>query len=515
MKCANCDKKIKQKDRKFCPECGEDVTEQIQALRKKRRWVLLGAGIPFILMASLVIAFFIYGNMKFDPQHKIDEFSDAVENDNVKSFTSILSSDTDGLTIDEDSASIFLTYLSNNENDLGTIKEKLEGQAASIKKDEDITDNTYATVQMGKDGKKWIFFDDYKLIVTPAYVDIKTQNFETDLYINDEKIDTTPEKKEDSTFEYNERFGPFMPGAYTLKGEFETPYVSSEQTEDFNMFNMEDDSVKQDINLTVGLVKVNSSFEDGATLFMNDQETEHEIEGGTQTIGYFPLDEPIDLKLEKKMPWETIESDIQTYQEGDSRARFEYFTTITDDEEENIFQIINDVFTSYTEALDERDTSLLDDHVTENLQEDLDDKLKEVDDDVPDYEGELIETQYRANWYQDPEYDDEREAYMFELNVMLTHHEPKGDLGWTFKEDDEHRYERATTVTMLFDENDEEWKVDDREGAHFFVYDGKEKDPKYERDGDKWKKVDFDDEEEAEDEDEDEKEEEKDNNNDD
>lgn len=63
---------------------------------------------------------------------------------------------------------------------------------------------------------------------------------------------------------------------------------------------------------------------------------------------------------------------------------------------------------------------------------------------------------------------------------MLTYHEPNGHLGWTFKDDDESRYERGTKVTMLFDEEDGEWKVDHHKRAHFFVTDGK--DPKYELD---------------------------------
>lgn len=467
MKCTNCGTKIKQKTQRFCPECGTDITEQIHTKKKKRKKVLFLTGIPVILIAGLAITFFIVGKMKSDPQNIIDQFSESVENEDEESLSKLLTTNEDDLSIDDENSGILLDFLSENNSDYDTLIEDLENQAASLKEDEDGSESAYATVQLKKDGKTWVFFDDYKLDVTPAYIDIQSENEDTDVYINEKKLTTTPE---DDVFE--EQFGPLMPGTYTVKGEFETPYLSTEETEDVDLFNMEDKTKEQEISLNTGKITIISSFADEATLHINGEETDIEVGHGKQTIGPFPLDEPIDLKLVNEMPWGTIESDTITYQEDDTQVSFENASTIDDDEEEKIFEMVNDVFETYTEALSEKDETLLEEHVTENFQDELQDEVKDVDEDNPDYEGELVKTQYRSDWYSDPEHDEDEEVYKFELSVALTRHETDGDdLGDVSDLDKEDHSLYKRHVTILFDEEDDEWKVDSVDTGHFSIKD--------------------------------------------
>src|SRR5699024_818877 len=67
-------------------------------------------------------------------------------------------------------------------------------------------------VNIEKDGKKWLIYDDYKLVISPVYFSVDTNYEGTKILVGDEEVITA-----DSDY-FDAEIGPFMPGEYTIRG---------------------------------------------------------------------------------------------------------------------------------------------------------------------------------------------------------------------------------------------------------------------------------------------------------
>ncbi|MUK87026.1 hypothetical protein GMD78_01240 [Ornithinibacillus sp. L9] len=469
LKCISCGHDLAT-DIQYCPECGNKIEKQPKRKFSKKLITLLSLGL--LLVVSFIV-FYLVGNSQHNPIHKINSFEEAVLTENQEELTNLLVAYEDSFTITEDNIATLLSFFQENPDSFETIINKLKEEAESYQNgDVPSTSETYATITLEKNGSRWLFFDDYKLVVIPAFIEVFTTDNSVELFIDEEKIDTTVEEGV-----HEKKYGPFMPGTHVLKALFDNSYASTEEEIEINLFNMDSNSTRQEIEVNVGNFNIVSTFEDEATLFVNDQETDIIINKGSQVVGPFPLSENIEIHLQKEMPWETIISQSEIINDDVQEIRISKVPTISDSEEEKIIQIINDVFLTYTEALNARDVSLLQDHITENMIQTLEEQIEYIEEEIPEYEGTLRKAQYRVDWYQDPEYDEEVEAYVFDIDVMFTYYEPNGNLGRLFKGENDHEYERGVKVFLLYDEQEAEWKIDQFDNRHFFVF---EEDPVYE-----------------------------------
>ncbi|MFD2046166.1 zinc ribbon domain-containing protein [Ornithinibacillus salinisoli] len=472
MKCRNCGYKFPSRDIQFCPECGNKVKEtHTKKFPKKFMMLLLTIGILFV---GGLITFYFIGNAKYDPIHKISSFEEAISNENLEELTKLLTPYEDSFTIDEESTANLVDFFRKNPGSLQTIVNELKNKAAALEGGNTLSSDLYATITIEKSEKKWFLFHDYKLVVIPAFIEVYTTDNSVDLIIDGKTVDTTTEEGV-----HEKKYGPYMPGTHFLKAMFDNSYTTTENEQEVTLFQMENNISRHELQVNVGTFRIVSTFEEEATLFVNDQETDIIINKGNQVVGPFPLSEDIEIHLEKEMPWETVVSQKETISEDVSEIRMKKVSIISDQEEEKIIDIINDVFTTYTEALNARDASILMDNITDNMVKDLQEQIEYVEENLPDYEGTLRKAQYRLDWYQDPEYDKEVGAYVFDIDVMFTYYEPNGKLGRLFEGENEHEYERGVNVVLLFDEQANEWKVDQYENKHFFVF---EDDPVYELD---------------------------------
>src|SRR5690606_12140288 len=261
------------------------------------------------------------------------------------------------------------------------------------------------------------------------------------------KVDTTGEEGV-----HQKTYGPYMPGTYDVKGLFDIQYASTEINQEISLYNMDANVTKLEMDLSIGTIRIISTFEEDAILVVNGNKTDIIINKGNQVVGPFPLDQNLELHLEKEMPWETVISEPITVSEAEDEYKIPKVLTISEKEVDKIITITNDVFTTYTDALTKRDASLLENHITDNLIEKLEEQITKVEKDVPDYEGKLLKAQYRVDWIEDPVYKEELGAYEFDIDVMFTYYEPKGSLGRLFEGDNEHEYERGLNVVLVYNE---------------------------------------------------------------
>jgi uncharacterized membrane protein YvbJ len=412
--------------------------------------IIWGVSISLLVIVSLV-TLYVIGDKKFDPTLKLNAFETAIKNGDQTTLSEILVPFEDSFEINEENVTKLIEFYQDNpealQSTLQKLKKELDGKPA---------DTSFATIQFEKDGKNWLVFDDYKLVVIPAFIEVVTSDNGIDILIDGEKVDTTGE----GGF-HKKTYGPYMPGTYDVKALFDINYASTEETQETTLFNMDTNTTKHELDLSVGTIRIVSTFEEDATLFVNDNKTDIIINKGNQVVGPFPLDQNLDIHLEKEMPWETVISKSVTISEAEPEYSIQKVLTVSEKEVDKIITIINDVFTTHTEAITKRDASILENNITDNFKEKLEERITKVEKDVPDYEGKLLKAQYRVNWIEDPVYKEDLGAYEFDIDVMFT------------------EYERGLNVVLVYNEEKKDWFVDRYTSEHFFVYD---EDPLYELD---------------------------------
>ena len=469
MKCKHCNHHVDPEKQDFCPECGKAIKQNAKTTKKSggKRGLFLIIGLISIII-TLSVLFFI-AKEKFDPIHKIEAFQQAIEDKDIDKLQDILISNDPDLKLSKDKVQALIEYLDAQPEHLTTIIESLKRHADNDNASET---NVFATIQLQKAGKKWLIFDDYQLTLIPGYIQISTKDHPVELYINDEQVGTSETDKG-----FNETYGPFVPGNYTIKGVFNADYLTSDAEEQLELFQLDNETAAAAIDLNLAELTVESKFADEAILYINGEKTDIKVTKGSQTIGPFPMNDTFELQLGTAYPWKEIKSDVVTSDQ--SVIQFKSKPLLNEEEEEEIMKVVNEVFSSYTEALTKKDSSLLSEHATDNLKKDLDKKLKEVKKSNPEYEGKLIRTQFKKRWFEDPVYDDKKQVYVFSPAVMLTYYEPKGNLGYIFEGDKKHEFLRARELKVIFDEDSDMWKVDSHKEEHFFVFDD---DPSFELD---------------------------------
>ncbi|MBS3680365.1 hypothetical protein KGF86_09065 [Ornithinibacillus massiliensis] len=463
MKCKYCKHKFPNSKLESCPECGREIENQ----QKKRLSKKLYIAIPLIiLLLGVPIAYFILNNNKqmdlVDPMEKVQSFKETVINEDSEALVELLTPYENSFEINREDAMELISFFQENPEYYNTILNSLEDKATAYSSEEEpVSTKSHATITLLKNEED----KDYDLVVIPAFIDILTSDAEIDLLINNKVVDTIVDKGT-----HRETYGPYMPGIYEVKAKFDNNYVSTEQTNQVTLFNLDTDSTKLEFNLDIGMIQIVSTFEDEATLFINERETDFIINKGTQSIGPFPLNENISIHLEKKMPWETVVSEPLIIDSSELEYNFSKTPAISKEEEEKIINVINNVFLTYTDSVNARDASVLEDNVSDIMVEKVNETISHVESHIPDYEGTLLSTQYKVNWYQDPLYDNELEAYKLKMDVMLHYYEPNGHLGRIFEGENPHEYLRGATVELLFDEDIQQWLVYDYEFSHFFTY---------------------------------------------
>lgn len=464
MICQHCGHELTHNE-DVCPNCGgfiEKHTNKETAGKKKlgkKPFYIGGAILAVIIIFSV---FFTTGKAKFDPYKKIQAFKEAVLEEKTKDVAEMLLVVDDSFEINKDNTKVLIDYLKNHTDDFDQLIEQLESQASDYQKGRmPYIDGAYGTIYLERSGKKWLFFDKYHFVVVPAYIHIYSANSEIDLLINDEKVDTTSEHGT-----HNERYGPYMPGEYTVKGKLESDYFTAEETENITAFNLNNEAAHAEIDLNIGRVHINSPFSGESTLFINDEKTDIKVERGRKLIGQFPLDEPITFHVEKELPWDTLKSDKKVLNEEGPDISFEPLSLMTEEEKEKIRNLVNDVFDSYTKALSKKDASLLHKQTTDNFKEQLKEDIDMVKKEHPKYKGTLLNARYRTSFDGEPEYDEKKKVYSFEVTALYTYYEPNGTIGWLFEGENSHEYQRGRALFVIYDEKDQEWKVDKWEQAY-------------------------------------------------
>lgn len=182
-----------------------------------KKKLFIGLGIGFVILVAVLAIFFMKDKKQVNKEELIEKFVKALDNRNESELVGLLSSTDPDLKIDKKGIHAYFKYIDENPSYIEKVKSELEEQSKFYdeSKRKDIGERFENIVMRHKDGK-------YFLDVKPYYLKVKVPAGDVELYLDDEKIDTT------STDRYEREFGPFMPGIYELKGKI----LSSGENED-------------------------------------------------------------------------------------------------------------------------------------------------------------------------------------------------------------------------------------------------------------------------------------------
>lgn len=231
---------------------------------KDKKKLYMGIGIGLLILVIIASIFFLKSKKSMTKDELIEDFITSLSNRDEDEILRILKSPNPEMKIDKMGIEAYFTYIDENPSYIDKLRFELEEQSKFYDKNnrDDIGERFENVVLRNKNGE-------FTLEIKPYYMNVKVANAGIELFLNDNKLDST------TSDNYQREFGPFMPGIYTLKGQL----ISSSDEfveEKVSLFDENPDTgkVSKDVELDLQLVslKLESDYPD-AMLIINGEKT--------------------------------------------------------------------------------------------------------------------------------------------------------------------------------------------------------------------------------------------------
>lgn len=272
----------------------QQPTTQKSPSNKKAKIIIFSS----IAAVLLLIGTFVLGNYLTSVNHLLDEFETAIGDKDKKKLADILTVDHKELELTDESLDNFIQLFESQPSELNYLMNHLTDQAKYGS-----TLTKMFPVDLMKDGKKFIFFDNYVLSVNPVYVKVSTNYKDTDIIINGEVLETT------DTDDFYEDVGPLIPGEYVIEAIHDTGFFHlSKETN----VRLTDPGYSQYADLyldgrDVSFNLISNRYEDlkSIQLYINGKETGWNL-AENDRVGPLLTDGSLNASFEAEFPWGTI-----------------------------------------------------------------------------------------------------------------------------------------------------------------------------------------------------------------
>ncbi len=298
--CNHCGHKLNP-GQKFCNSCGapvnnlssapsQDPPSQSRArqtggngpVSAKSRKTILAIGIAAIVLVILFIAYQVVQSA-LKPEKVEAKFEDAVKTQNAKEMAGILSSSS-GLAINEDSVHDFIAYFKNHPDVYSDTVTNLKKDTALVKAGDYYSSKNPVRIISG--GKKWLIFHTYVVDSQAYFIDVNTNQKETDVTINGQTVGKINKKK---------TFGPYLLSDFKIKGTYKGKYAGVHDSESIDPLDFGNSKrLSANLNLTGNMISIYSDEAD-AILFVNGKSTGKKI-ADIESFGPVPVDGSMKLQ---------------------------------------------------------------------------------------------------------------------------------------------------------------------------------------------------------------------------
>lgn len=213
--CTNCGAPVKAtKDQKSNHDNQKNKTQHVHSNHtqksNKKMWMIIG--IIALLFIALIIAFSILKS-QFSPEKQASNIAHAIKKDDEKALSKEVTSGDENLNKEE--ARAYLDYI-KEEDDLNNVANHVEQTAKDVKdkhyKNLSVDANGNNVLNISKDGKKFVFFDNYNFNIPQRSISMYPNESGTITY------DLNGNKKHISVDEGDSKsLGTFPIGNYNLK----------------------------------------------------------------------------------------------------------------------------------------------------------------------------------------------------------------------------------------------------------------------------------------------------------
>src|SRR5699024_8515165 len=184
---------------------------EVTPTKKSSKGLIFGL-IAVAVMFVLLIGTYFVGQSKTSVSKFLNDFETAIEENDVEMLSSMLTVDHEELEPTNESLEAFIQLYQSKPSELTSLMNHLKSQAHT----EYVSTVGIHPVDLKKDGKKYLFFDNYQLSITPVYLKVATNYKDTEFIINGEVIATADSDN------FSEDVGPFIPGEYTVEAVLDT-----------------------------------------------------------------------------------------------------------------------------------------------------------------------------------------------------------------------------------------------------------------------------------------------------
>lgn len=408
--CKKCGHEIKESN-KFCEKCGTPVettqpnVEKIQekyevkkeekpkkVVDEKTRKKRLILGILALIIIILGFTGYKVGESLTSPDKVVEQFISAISNKDTETIVKMLKSTDRRMEITKENIKPFMDYLDENPSYYDKLSNSLLEQSnkkviPAYSQDEN-RNKDKNIISLKKKGKKYLIYDNYEIVMQPYFLKIGTNNGNTKIFINDEEVDKSVDDY------YLKEFGPFVPGKYTVKVEYEGDYATLESKADLYLISDNYDSnnkvITCNLDIYMTYASIDSNYYDSNVL-INGEDTGLTVAEVNEMGGIGPLASNTIMQIKREFPWGTIES--EEVFAGDWDYVELYLDPINENLQEDIMEAVNTFLYDEVQALTARDP-----HKFTNLAEpELSRKLDIIDNMIyweELYKGNLLSAVY-------------------------------------------------------------------------------------------------------------------------
>lgn len=347
----------------------------------KKMWIIVG--VIVILVLALIIAFSILKS-QFSPEKQASNIAHAITKDDAKALSKEVSSG-DG-TLNKEEARAYLDYL-KEEDDLNHVANNVEQAAKDIKdkhyKNLSVDANNNNVMNISKDGKTFIFFDNYKFNIPQRSVSLyPNESGDISYDLNGEKKHVSVEEEESKSL------ATFPIGNYNLKA---TKNMDGQTFNGALVIDMSQNGATASESFKQKRFNVYTEGDymlDHVKVYANDKEIGNA--SSSETYGPYDPDEKVTVYAEGTYEGKTFKSNSVNV------------TSSSDDDED-----VTDVTVTF-------DEDAIDKYVDQKIESDYDDDSSDdseevtrdnVIDKVESYEGHKLDTDMYT--YKEPEITDD------------------------------------------------------------------------------------------------------------
>lgn len=326
---------------------------------KGLKFGLIGAAIIFILL----IGTYFVGKSATSASKLLKNFEIAIEENDVETLSSMLTVNHKELELTDESIEAFIQLFESKPSELTYLMNHLKSQINT----DYVSPVGMSPVDVIKDGKAFIFFDNYTFSLNPVYIKVATNYKDTNIIINGEVLATSDSDN------FNEDVGPLIPGEYVVEAVLDTGVFHLQEEEKVQAM---DPGFSQYVNLHLDGQDVSFNLSTNRyndlksiILHINGKETEYNI-AKNDRVGPLLIDGSMNVSFEAELPWGTVRTNDLPIED-----RYMDFN-LGDSEEfkESIMDIIVSFNNQYLEAFTDANPdamTVVTDQIVESIMEDI------------------------------------------------------------------------------------------------------------------------------------------------